>query len=387
MHIYFDNAATTPLYPQVKEVMIKLLDEYGNASALYSQGFKAAERLEKARCDIAQYIGAKPEEVYFTSGGSESDTQALMTIINSSSSDGTIITSNIEHSAVLNTANRINNEYPHHNIILVPCNHRGFVKEVSLQKCFNNNKSGLVNTLVSIMMVNNEIGTIQDIKELTKVAHWNKAIMHTDATQAMGHIPIDVSDLNVDMLSASAHKFHGPKGVGFLYCKSDITPYNLICGGSQERGRRAGTENVAGIVGMAEALKIATRRMEASIVYVTALKKRIEDWASASQLKDSIFFNTPRYCTAPGILNISFVGLSGQEIQSMLNERNISISTGSACHSGENKPSHVLQAIDNTPETLEGAIRISLSEMNTMQEVEMFLQELEAVINILTRYN
>ena len=182
MHIYFDNAATTPLYPQVKEVMIKLLDEYGNASALYSQGFKSAERLEKARCDIAQCIGAKPEEIYFTSGGSESDTQALMTIINSSSSDGTIITSNIEHSAVLNTANRINNEYPHHNIILVPCNHRGFIKEVSLQKCFNNNKSGLVNTLVSIMMVNNEIGTIQDIKALTKVAHWNKAIMHTDET-------------------------------------------------------------------------------------------------------------------------------------------------------------------------------------------------------------
>ena len=370
--------------------MTKLLDEYGNASALYSQGFKAAERLEKARCDIAQCIGATPEEIYFTSGGSESDTQALMTIINSSSSDGTIITSNIEHSAVLNTANRINNEYPHHNIILVPCNHRGFVKEVSLQKCFNNNKNGLsrqINTLVSIMMVNNEIGTIQDIKELTKVAHWNKALMHTDATQAMGHIPIDVSNLNVDMLSASAHKFHGPKGVGFLYCKSGITPYNLICGGSQEQGRRAGTENVVGIVGMAEALKIATRRMDASIVYVTALKNRIEEWASSRQLRNNIFFNTPRYCTAPGILNISFYGLNGQEIQSMLDERNISISTGSACHSGENKPSHVLQAIDNTPETLEGAIRISLSEMNTMQEVEMFLQELEAVINILTKYN
>ena len=368
---YFDNAATSPLLPEVKQFIIDNLDVYGNPSSLHGEGYKAKEMLENARSIIAEYIHANPEDIYFCSSGTEANTQALHT---GSLRTSNIITSSFEHPAVDKTA-----DYLFDTVEKIVPNINGVVNINDFDGKLDNDK------FISIMHVNNELGSIQPIKEVVNIAHDNGCIVHSDMVQSIGHIPVDIKHTGVDMASMSGHKFGAPRGIAALYCNTEnnIFPFSLLKGGLQERGYRAGTENVIGAAAMALALKISVDNLEKNTNKIIELRWRL--LAGVLDIKD-IKLNGSMTSCVPGIINVSFKGLKGDEIQSMLDDRGIAISTGSACHSGVSTPSSTLVSIDVPEEYLHSAIRISISHMNTMSEVEYFIKNLKEVVEILRKY-
>ena len=364
--IYLDNAATSPILPEVKQFIIDNLDVYGNPSSLHQKGYEAKEMLENARQTIAECIHANPEDIYFTSGSSESNAMAIHDY-----ASHVCLTSGIEHPSITKNFQIIDWVYPNIN---------GEINPIHIRAMLQNNTR-----FISIVHVNSEIGTIQPIKDISEIAHERHSVMHSDMTQSIGHIPINIKDLGVDMASASGHKFGSPRGIGFLYCNTEnnIFPSKLLVGGPQERGYRAGTENVLGAAAMALALKISVDNLEKNTFKIAKMRERI----FYELVKfGGVRFNSPFANCIPGIINVSFKNLDGAEIQSMLDERGIAISTGSACHSGIKEPSNTLTSIEVPNDYIHGAIRISLSHMNTMEEIDEFLVNLKEVIEILRKY-
>ena len=358
--VYADNAATTKLDGEAFNKMSNyFLEEYGNASQPYSFSRSSRKALKEAREMIATCINADSEEIYFTSCGTESDNWAIKGC--KYGDKGTLITSEIEHHAVLNSANSIADNGVE--VILIKPNKKGEIVEENLESLVSENTS-----LVSIMMANNEIGTLQPIKELAEIAHSVGALFHTDAVQAVGHIKIDVKDLNVDMLSASGHKFNGPKGVGFIYIKKGTDIKNFLDGGKQEKSMRAGTENIPAIIGMATALKINCDELENN---QSKLKKIEEIFLSRLSEEGNIdFIKNGSDNTIPGNISVSFRDMNGESLLHLLDLNGICVSTGSACNSGTQNVSHVLKAIDVPEEYIHGTIRVSFGKYNTSEEAE-----------------
>ena len=370
-YIYADNAATTKLDIDAFEAMKPyLLESYGNASQPYFFSMKPRRALKEARKTIAECIGALPEEIYFTSGGTESDNWAIK-CFGLRNDVRKVYTSEIEHHAILNA-----NE----NAIRLSVDSKGIVLPEVLEKAFIPDDSPVpscLSTLVSVMLVNNEIGTIEPIKELAAVAHAHHALFHTDAVQAVGHIPIDVNELRVDMLSASAHKFNGPKGIGFLYVRKGtlLSPY--ADGGAQEHDMRAGTENVASIVGMATALKKNCDEMQQTTEKLHSMERTFFDTLEESNID---FMRNGSDNRVPGNINISIRGASGEMLLHRLDLKGICISTGSACDSVNTQVSHVIQAIGVPQEYAEGTIRISFGRDNKPEDA---VEVAKAIISIL----
>lgn len=366
--IYADNAATTKLdYDAFEAMKPYLLNEYGNASQPYSFARPAKKALKEARKIIAECINAKPEEIYFTSGGTESDNWAIKGVLLNNTKKN-LITSEIEHKAVLNSAKSI--EKLGHNVKHIKPNCDGIIDPLDLEKYITSNTG-----LVSIMYANNEIGSIQPIKELCNTAHQNGALFHTDAVQAVGHVRIDVQDLGVDLLSASAHKFNGPKGIGFLYIKSGTNIVSYIDGGSQENSFRAGTENVASIVGMAYALKNNCNHIDENFSYVKSLEAEL-----LKNISELDFIKNGGQYTLPGNISLSFKGKNGESILHRLDLKGICVSTGSACNSFTTQISHVLKAIGLNEDYAVGTIRVSLGKENTKEEIRYIANELKKII-------
>lgn len=372
--IYLDNAATTPLSPNAKEAMdIYWNNEFGNPSSLYSIGVHNKKVLQDCRKRIANCINAKTDEIYFTSCGTESDNWALKgTAFQLKEKGNHIIVSSIEHHAILNTCKFL--ETIGFEITYLPVNEYGEVTVDSLKNAIKGNT-----ILISIMLVNNELGTIQNIKQLCKIAHEKNILFHTDAVQAVGHIPVDVMDLNVDMLSCSGHKFNGPKGIGFLYVKNGITIHPLLHGGQQEKNMRAGTENIPLIVGMTTALEEHVNSFSKNITYINSLRETIIQ--NLKNLKIDFQINGS-VNHAPGILNISFYNVEGEVLLHRLDLKGICVSTGSACDSKNTQLSHVLKAIKCNEKYAYGTIRISLSEANTLDEINYFINELKIFFDL-----
>lgn len=376
MTVYADNAATTKLSENSLNAMMPLLKEdYGNPSSLHTIGQKAKEYLEEARESIANLIGAKPKEIYFTSGGSEADNQAIRTAAYLGAKKGKkhIISSKFEHHAVLHTLNALEKEG--FTVTLLDVYSNGIVKVSDVENAITDETC-----LVTIMTANNEIGTIQPIAEIGRVCREKGVLFHTDAVQAVGHIPVNVNDMNVDMLSVSAHKFHGPKGVGLLYVRTGIPIKNLIEGGAQERGKRAGTENTAGIVGMAAALKDSVENLEKNAKKVSAMRDRLIDGLKSIE-KSRI--NGDLENRLPGTLNMCFEGIEGESLLLLLDARGICASSGSACTSGSLDPSHVLLSIGVPVEIAHGSLRLSISEYNTMEEMNHIVNSVPEVVSYL----
>ena len=365
-YIYADNAATTKLDIDAFEAMKPyLLNEYGNASQPYTFARIPKMAIKHARKTIAECIGAEPEEIYFTSGGSESDNWAIKRFALSTIGIRHIITSNIEHHAVLHSAES-ELEYSNADVFYLTADDKGVINPDELRKVLSRPRDAIAtceSTLVSVMLANNEIGTIQPIEELSEIAREYGAIFHTDAVQAVGHIPIDVKKLGVSMLSASAHKFNGPKGIGFLYSTGGIP--NLIDGGTQEKGHRAGTENVAAIVGMAVALEKNCLQMKANIEKILGLEQLLINKLDASGL-DYIRNGVNQL---PGNISLSFANAEGEMLLHRMDLKKICISTGSACDSVNTQVSHVIKAIGVPEKYAKGTIRISLGKNNSEEEV------------------
>lgn len=365
-YIYADNAATTKLDIDAFEAMKPyLLDYYGNASQPYFFSKKPKMALKQARKTIAECIGAEPEEIFFTSGGSESDNWAIKRFALSATDIRRIITSNIEHHAVLHSVES-EKEYRKAEVLYLEADTKGLISVSQLEKVLAHPRMAIAtceSTLVSIMMANNEIGTIQPIRELATIAHEYGAKFHTDAVQAVGHIPVNVNELGVSLLSASAHKFNGPKGVGFLYSRGGIP--NLIDGGSQEMGARAGTENIAAIVGMATALKKNCLEMESNAKKLKHLETVLINRLNISGL-DYIHNGVNQL---PGNISLSFADVEGEMLLHRLDLKRVCISTGSACDSVNTQLSHVVKAIGVPEKYAKGTIRISLGKENTEDEV------------------
>lgn len=376
-YIYADNAATTKLDIDAFEAMKPyLLDYYGNASQPYFFAKKPKIALKQARKTIAECIGAEPEEIFFTSGGSESDNWAIKRFALFATDIRHIITSNIEHHAVLHSVES-EKEYSKADVFYLEADTKGLISVSQLEKILARPRIAIAtceSTLVSIMMANNEIGTIQPIRELATLAHEYGAKFHTDAVQAVGHIPVDVNKLGVSLLSASAHKFNGPKGVGFLYSRGGIP--NLIDGGSQEMGARAGTENVAAIVGMATALKKNCLEMESNTKKINCLENTLINRLNASGL-DYIRNGVNQL---PGNVSLSFAGIEGEMLLHRLDLKKICISTGSACDSLNTQLSHVIKAIEVPEKYAKGTIRISLGKENTEDEVRTIADSIIAIL-------
>mgnify|MGYP000419319513 CR=1 FL=1 len=374
--IYADNAATTQMDVDVFEAMKPyLLHEYGNASQPYSFARQPKKAIQEARETIASCIGALPEEIYFTSGGTESDNWAIKGITFRNYDHRATITTAFEHHAVLHACEAI--ERLGCPVAYMWPDKRGFVSPDSLERYITDETF-----LVSVMYANNELGSIQPIKELCKVAHDHGALFHTDAVQAVGHIPVDVKDIGCDMLSLAGHKFHGPKGVGALYARKGLLVSSLIEGGAQERGKRAGTENIAGIVGMATALKEATDNLDANIAKITKLRDRLIEGLSV--ISHSIL-NGPRENRLPGNVNMCFEGIEGESLLLLLDQKGICASSGSACTSGSLDPSHVLLAIGRIHDVAHGSLRLSLCESNTEDEIETIIKAVPEIVDYLRR--
>ena len=371
--IYADNAATTKLDISAFEAMKPfLIDEYGNASQSYAFARKPRKALQDARETIASCIGAAPEEIFFTSGGTESDTWAIKGSALLNARKHATITSAFEHHAVLHPCEVIERcGYP---VAYMWPTREGYVTTEVLKEYITSQTF-----LTSVMLANNEIGTVQPIKELCAIAHENGSLFHTDAVQAIGHIPVDVHDLGVDMLSASAHKFNGPKGVGFLYIRKGLKIMSYSDGGAQESGLRAGTENVAGIVGMAVALKNNCDALEENARYVAKLESKFLDMLDTSSIE---YTRNGGKSRLPGLLSLSFPGADGEAILHRLDLTGICISTGSACNSKSTEISHVLQAIRLEDSYAKGTIRISLGKANTEEEVETIFKALAKIFRI-----
>ncbi len=376
MHIYADNAATTKISKAARDAMIECMDScYGNPSSLHSDGQLAAEKLVAARESMAKLLGANPNEIYFTSGGSESDNQALITGANLGAKKGKkhIISTKIEHHAVLHTLNKLKKQG--FEIELLDVDKNGFVTADAVEAAIREDTA-----LVSVMFANNEIGTIEPIAEIGAVCRRHGVLFHTDAVQAAGHLHIDVAAMNIDMLSLSAHKFHGPKGVGALYCRKGIFLSNLIEGGAQERGKRAGTENLPAIVGMAKAFEEACANMDTTAKKLTSMRDRLIEGLSA--IPHSVL-NGDKVARLPGNVNMCFEGIEGESLLLLLDMNGIEASSGSACTSGSLDPSHVLLAIGLPHEVAHGSLRLTLSEENTPEEVEYIIKKVPEIVGYL----
>lgn len=371
--IYVDNSATTPISKEVLDAMMPWLTEgYGNASSIYSKGREAGWALKGAREQIASILGAQPNEIYFTSGGSESDNWAIKGAAATMAKRGKkhIITSAFEHHAVLHSCAAL--EKQGFEVTYVPVHENGIVRVEDIEAAIRPDTG-----LVTIMYANNEIGTIQPIKEIGALCRKHKIWFHTDAVQAFGHVPINVEEQNIDMLSVSGHKIHAQKGVGLLYVKKGVVLPNLIDGGAQERGKRAGTENIAGIVGLAKAMEIASQNIEERGERTKVLRDKLID----NILKiDRTRLNGDREQRLPGNVNISIEGIEGESLLLSLDMYGICASSGSACTSGSLDPSHVLLAIGLCHEVAHGSLRISLSDENTMEDVDRILEVLPGIV-------
>lgn len=371
--IYLDNAATTAVKPEVFEAMRPyFMENYSNPSSIYSFAGKAKKAVEDAREQIASVLNAKSSEIYFTGGGSEADNWAIKATAEACKEKGRhIITSKIEHHAVLHTCDWL--EKNGYEVTYLDVDENGLVSPDELEKAIRADT-----ILISIMFANNEIGTIEPIKEIGAVAKKHGVLFHTDAVQAFGHVPVDVEEMNIDMLSASGHKFHGPKGIGFLYLRNGIKIGSFIHGGAQERSRRAGTHNVPGIVGMGEAAKIAATNMEENA------KKQIEirDYL-IQRIEDEIPYvkvNGHREKRLPNNVNICFRFIEGESLLIMLDQKGICASSGSACTSGSLDPSHVLLAIGLVHEIAHGSLRLTLSEETTKENADYVVDNLKAIV-------
>ena len=374
--IYFDHAATTSVLPEVREAMQPYLTEkYGNMSTAYELGEEARSAVSHAREVIAHCIDARPEEIFFTSGGSESDNWAIKSIAGEYKSEGKhIITSAIEHHAVLNSCAYL--EQLGYEVTYLEVDEKGMVSMEELEQAITPET-----TLITVMYGNNEIGTIEPVHEIGRIARYRKIPFHTDAVQAVGQIPISVRREPIDLMSASAHKFHGPKGVGFLYVHEGVKIPSFIHGGAQEKGKRAGTENVPGIVGMAEALRIAVLQMKQN----RAREIRLRNYFMDRLLREfeRVRINGHPYQRLPGNINISFGGVDATSLLTLLQEDGICASAGSACSTGQTRISHVIEAIHVPDEYAVGTIRFTLGRENTRQEVDQAIRSLKKNLAIL----
>ena len=374
MQVYADNAATTRMSDRAVQAMLPLLQEnFGNPSSLHSVGQRAKEALENARDSIAADLGVSPKEIYFTSGGSEADNQAIRSAaaIGRRKGKTKIISSAFEHHAVLHTCAALEKEG--FEVTYLDVHENGIVVPEELEAAITD-KTGLV----TIMYANNEIGTIQPIPEIGEICKKHGVWFHTDAVQAVGNVPINVKEQNIDMLSLSGHKFHGPKGVGVLYIKKGIILPNLIDGGAQERGRRAGTENVASIVGLSVALENAINTMDEK----NAKLRRMQDKLITELSKiDRSHLNGDRYHRLPGNVNFSFEGVEGESMLLMLDLKGVCASSGSACTSGSLDPSHVLLAIGLKHEVAHGSLRLSFSDVNDESDADYIIEVLPKIID------
>ena len=371
--IYFDHAATTAVAPEVKEAMEPYFCEnYGNASSLYELGYKSKEAINIARGNVAKAINAKPNEIYFTSCGSESDNLAIKGVARAHRQNGNhIITSRIEHPAVLNTCRQLEKEG--FRVTYLNVDKNGFIDLEELKNSINSKT-----ILVSIMFANNEVGTIEPIKEISRIVHSNNAIFHTDAVQAVGNIKIDVKEMGIDLLSMSAHKFYGPKGVGALYVRDSIDFIQLQNGGHQENDKRAGTENVAGIVGLGKAIELANNNIIQNNERLLNLRNYCIE-----QIKNRIPYiriNGDLNSRLPGNINISFLYVNGKDLVKLLAKKGICTSSGSACSSGLPQPSHVLLAMGLSEDIASSALRITLGKENTKEDIDYFVDELEKIV-------
>ena len=376
MFIYADNAATTKTSEAATKAMVDIMNNvYGNPSSLHTTGQKAKEVLEKARLDVAKCIGANFKEIYFTSGGSEADNQAIISAarFGARKNKKHIVSTKIEHHAVLHTLNKLEKEGFEVTLLDVPEN--GIVKVEDVNNAIREDTA-----LVTIMYANNEIGTIQPIKEIGAICKEKGVIFHTDAVQAVGHINIDVNEDNIDMLSFSGHKFYGPEGVGVLFARQNIPLVNVIEGGAQERGKRAGTENIPAIVGMAVALKDACSNIEETAKKEIQLRDRLIE--GLSTISHSML-NGDKEKRLPGNVNFIFEGIEGESLLLLLDARGIEASSGSACTSGSLDPSHVLLAIGRPHEVAHGSLRLTINSENTLKEMDYIVEQTKEVVEYL----
>lgn len=376
--IYLDNAGTTKVSDNVlKEIQPYFNEIYGNASSLHTAGQIAKEHLESARADVAKCLNANADEIYFTSGGSESDNWALNSAAKYGALKGKkhIITSAIEHHAILHTLDELKKQG--FEVTYLPVYENGIVKVEDLKNAIRPDT-----VLVTIMFANNEIGTIQPVEEIGKICREKGIIFHTDAVQAVGHLPIDVAKMNIDMLSMSGHKFHAPKGVGALYCRKGTPLFNFIYGGAQERNRRAGTENLPGIVGLATALKDATSEMEETAKREKYLRDKL--FTELKKIPHSKI-NGDLEKRLPNNFNMCFEGIEGESLLLLLDEKGVCASSGSACTSGSLDPSHVLLAIGLAHEVAHGSLRLTLSKYTTEEEIDATIKAVPEVVDYLRK--
>ena len=373
MYVYADNAATTQVSPTAVAAMMPFLtEEYGNPSSFYSLGQRAAEALVKARETVAECLGAEPGEIYFTSGGSEADNQAIRSaaFVGAKKGKRHIISTKFEHHAVLHTLAQLEKEG--FDVTLLDVHPNGVITVEDVANAIREDTC-----LVTIMFANNEIGTIQPIKEIGALCREKKIPFHTDAVQAVGHVPINVKEMNIDMLSLSGHKFHSPKGIGALYVRRGIPLKNLIEGGQQEKGKRGGTENMPGIMGMAAAMKEAIDHMDENMTKITALREKlITGLEKISHSK----LNGDRNIRVPGTVNFCFEGIEGESMLLLLDANGIAASSGSACTSGSLDPSHVLLALGLPHEVAHGSLRLSIGEYNNEAEIDHILETVPKVV-------
>lgn len=376
--IYADNAATTKMSDIAVQAMLPYLQEiYANASSVHLLGQRSAAALFSARQQVAQVLNCAPKEVFFTSGGSEADNQALISAAALGKKQGKchIVSTAMEHHAILHTLEAL--QVKGFTVTLLRPQADGIVTATQVAEAITD-----TTCLVSVMYANNETGAIQPIREIGALCRKRGVLFHTDAVQAAGHLTIDVQRDNIDMLSLSAHKFHGPKGIGLLFAKSNIQLTSLIRGGGQERGKRAGTENLPGIIGLAAALKDAQENMQQNTSYITGLRTALRNGLDKINCAG---FNGSREHCLPGTVNYSFQGVNGEALLSLLSNEGICCSSGSACSAGSLEPSHVLLALGLSHETAQSALRFSLCEYNTMDEVQTIITKVTEAVNRLRR--
>ncbi len=376
MKVYADNAATTKMSRASIDAMLPYMDEeYGNPSSLHSAGQRAAEALQRARETIAKYLGCDAKEITFTSGGSEADNQAILSAAAAGRKKGKkhIISTAFEHHAVLHTLKKL--EKQGFEITLLDVHENGVISPEQVASAIRSDTC-----LVTVMYANNEIGTVQPIAEIGAVCREKGVLFHTDAVQAAVHVLIDVRKQNIDLLSVSAHKFHGPKGAGALYARKGVILTNVIEGGAQERGKRAGTENIPAIMGMAAAFEESCLAMEENNAKMSAMRDRLIDGLSGIPYS---ILNGDRFYRLPGIVNFCFEGIEGESLLLLLDQKGIYASSGSACTSGSLDPSHVLLAIGRPHEIAHGSLRLSLSVYNTDEEIDHILKAVPAVVEYL----
>ena len=376
MFVYADNAATTAVSKTAVDVMMPYLTTlYGNPSSLYGFAQEAKEALEAARKTVADIIGAEPREIYFTSGGSEADNQAIVSMAKFGAIKGKkhLISTKFEHHAVLHTLKQL--EKQGFEVTLLDVHEDGVVRLEDVENAIREDTA-----LVTIMFANNEIGTVQPIKEIGELCRAKKIPFHTDAVQAAGHMPLNVADMNIDLLSMSGHKFHAPKGVGVLYAKRGLPLFNIIEGGAQERGKRAGTENIPGIVALAAALKESVDNMEENTAKIIPMRDKL--FAELSKIPHSKINGSLEH-HVPGTVNMCFEGIEGESLLLLLDAKGVCASSGSACTSGSLDPSHVLLALGLPHEVAHGSLRLSIGEYNTMEEIDHIIKVVPEVVSYL----